>query len=102
MKDTLHLYAQDFQHGQAEIAGDAESLKRLVEAILRAIEYGKSNELFFVTDGEGYSVDIYCFTPEQMGRLRVPYTDKDAAEFQSSGQLWPYEVPPAPAGEGGE
>lgn len=93
MKDTLHIYGQEFQHAQVEIAGDPDSLRRLAETILDAVERGKSSSSpFYVTDGEGYSVDVYAFTPEQMSQLRLPYTDENARDFEGTTQLWPFEV----------
>lgn len=98
MKDLLHIYIQAYWHESVEIAGDEESLIRLANAILRAVNghrepesIGYSTEQFFTNDGEGYNVNVYQLTPAEMDVLRLPYYDEIAQDNDSS-RLYPFQV----------
>lgn len=97
MRDLLHIYGQAFWHESIEIAGDEESLLRLAHAIMGAVNStgnGGSDHNqadFFTNDGEGYDVNIYCLTPEEMNILRLPYTDEVARDTDQR-RPFPFQV----------
>lgn len=80
MTDTLHIYGQLAEHSTVYIAGGRVSLIRLREAINLALEKEEYDQEpmqimdFFVNDGEGYSVKVYCLPNDEMDKLSVPYT----------------------------
>ena len=87
--ETLHIYAQDCWHDEAWIAGNRDGLVKLRNAIDKAIVDGNgSSKRVFTNDSEAYQVKVIKLTDEQLGKLYLPYTDKDISE--GSGTEWPW------------
>ena len=55
---TLHIFGQPFNHADAWIIGDKESLVALRSAIDEAISGNISSCSHFAQDGEGYSIVV--------------------------------------------
>ena len=71
----IHIYAQLAWHAPAHIFGTREDLIRLAEAIRDALENGEGDCGTFTSDGEGYQVEVYLCTEDEMGMLPMPYTE---------------------------
>jgi hypothetical protein len=79
----LHLYAQKYQHADAEIIGNREALVMLRESLNKALSLdyvgGKRSKIeVFTNDGEGYSLFVRCVESDTVDRqfdgYRLPYT----------------------------
>lgn len=86
---TLHIYPQEFFHGEAWIAGTKEGLTALRDALTRAIDTNEpAATTAFPTDGEGYRVFVLPLSKDRMDELRLAYYDVE--------NLWkgkhPYEM----------
>lgn len=73
MVNTLQIYAQGFEHDDAQIVGTLDALKQLRRALDQAIEHGAVRAEFFASDGEGYWLFIETSTDELMDKMRLPY-----------------------------
>lgn len=74
----LHIYAQTGPHDDVSIVGTAEGLRRIRDAINRAIKHpdgiGYASPLF-VCDGEGYAVHVRRVPKgNDLKDQRLPYT----------------------------
>ena len=87
--NVLHLYAQPFEHADAFIVGDRDSLVKLREAIDDALASGSGFAHAFVNDGEGYSILIA--NDEDMLPMAMPYTNDERTEPIES--IWPTNHP---------
>lgn len=86
---VLHLYAQEWWHDDARIAGTKDALILLRDALNEAIENGASIcEDVFTSDGEGYDVHIIEVSKEQTTHMAVPYAGDDAKERRKHA-FWP-------------
>lgn len=74
----LHLYAQKYQHADAEIIGNRQALMNLWDALHDALDGmdGRSCQIeVFTNDGEGYSLSVRC-VESNFQELPLPYTEK--------------------------
>jgi hypothetical protein len=93
MTTILHIHAQQAPHDEAFIVGNRQGLLALRRAIDAALESGKGEALAFVSDGEGFDVQVIL----QEGDLQspgwiaaaVPYTAEWATENRESA-VWPH------------
>jgi hypothetical protein len=78
--NTLHVYGQEIWHDDVVIRGDKKALENLRDLIDKALKEKASvndiNQCFFVKDGEGFNVSIYC--EGNMERTPLPYFDEVA------------------------
>jgi hypothetical protein len=59
MVPVLHIHAQQFWHGDAQIIGNRVALEALKSAIERALANGEADAgEMYVADGEGYTVCV--------------------------------------------
>lgn len=70
-----HIYAQSAWHDPAHIFGTRDDLLKLAEAIRDALENGEGDCGVFAADGEGYQVEFFLCTEEEMQMLPLPYTE---------------------------
>jgi len=58
----LHIYAQEFEHGEAVIKGNTAGLTELRDTLNRALANGSAKSMdkdeLFTADGEGYEVQV--------------------------------------------
>lgn len=78
MTGTLHILGQGAWHDPAFIVGDKAALVALRHALDVAICDGVASADEFVSDGEGYTVRVYCRA--DMGDVPLPYVDPMAAD----------------------
>jgi hypothetical protein len=71
--NTLHIYAQPFEHQEAFIVGDKDALIKLRNLIDKAIEQQKAADDFYVVDGEGFNLLVLC--KEVNVDAELPYTE---------------------------
>jgi hypothetical protein len=72
MKNLLHVYAQDFQHDELVVVGDAagiETLRRVLAGEKLAVD-----EMPMCADGEGFSIRVIEVDEATMSALPCPYT----------------------------
>lgn len=75
-KNLLHIFAQSIYHGDAQIHGSNDALRRLGEALIKASKTGQGREThiaMMASDGEGYRVYIRPMSDEQMETGPLPY-----------------------------
>lgn len=83
----IHLYSQAFEHDDAWIVGDFESLAALRDKIDSVLNGDPPKNLnVFASDGEGYTLRVKLIG--DCPNLRLPYTDElsqdkrtDAVEY---------------------
>lgn len=87
---TLHIYSPVWQHADAFIIGDRQSLENLRDSLDRVLS-GEEATGFnaFVNDGEGYNVRVAMFNEQEMDRLAVPYTDTMERPVKG---VWPHQA----------
>lgn len=74
--ELLHVYPSGFPHSEVYIAGTADALRELKNAIDKALEDGKSvSEEFFTNDGEGYSIVVASVDENTLSSYVEPYAD---------------------------
>lgn len=74
--DTLHLYAQAYQHQEAWMVGTRDGLTALRDALNVALASNEPTPLTTSTnDGEGYKVVIWPVSEAKMQDFKTPYTD---------------------------
>lgn len=88
--NTLHIYGQRWWHDTATVMGDRESLERLRDAIIVALENGIGECEAMTSDGEGYTVRVMLIPPEAdlWPRFALPYRD-EMAQGTSRDREWP-------------
>lgn len=71
-RDTLHVYASEHPHEEAFLTGTPDALRRLRDAIDRALENKRPEcAVVYASDGEGHAVVVQpC---EDMTGVVVPY-----------------------------
>lgn len=92
--DVLHIYGQTQWHDEAWVCGSAAALRKLRDAIDRALETGLSvvSDVCYVNDGEGFEVRVIPVSSEAaLDKLALPYTDEIASE-KKDGVIWPHEL----------
>lgn len=96
----LHTYGQTVWHDDSPICGTREGIKRLRDALTKALDSPDGVSLcndVFCNDGEGYSVPIYCLPYAEFEKLATPYSDEVAAAAGSD--LWPFQLAVQPKDE---
>ncbi len=74
--DTLHIYAQGYQHQEAWVVRTRDALTALRDALNVALATGDPTAMTaFTNDGEGYKVILWPMPEGKVQDLRVPYTD---------------------------
>jgi hypothetical protein len=76
----LHIYAQPYNHEDAWIVGNSESLTALRDAITRVLkgENTITGAKSFCEDGEGYATLVLRVEDDAVWKsLRPPYTEHD-------------------------
>ena len=73
--DVLHIYAQRFEHDDAQIVGTREALIALRDYIDHVLHGGTDLRGSFAADGEGYWIEIKLSTWEDMNEMPPPYMD---------------------------
>lgn len=77
----LHIYAQTFYHDHAFLVGNRESLELLRDAIDSALAEGEGKATAYVSDGEGFDVQVYKEEEESYWNdALLPYTDEKACD----------------------
>jgi hypothetical protein len=71
--EILHTFIDPFPHGDTCIHGTQKSLKRLVSVINNAIQNGESEKIFYINDGEGYSLHVKIVKDSEIDKLDTPY-----------------------------
>lgn len=80
---TLHIYSQEFHHGDSYIVGTPDDLRILGEALIEASLHGVTSVKSFTGDGEGYSIKIANLCDLEMDYLRLPYTHEMAKDCRN-------------------
>lgn len=91
--ESLIIYGQEFEHDDAYIVGNRDSLKKLADIILLAAggdmnSFQRSPYFYIPTDGEGYNVTVIVTEKEN---LAVPYFSELSKEYEPSKNIWPWE-----------
>ncbi|ARM83957.1 hypothetical protein [Marinobacter salarius] len=100
---TLHIYAQEFFHTPAVIAGNREALEMLKRAVDKALAQGVAEFETFQNDGEGYDCTVVCGTEDEMNNLYSAYTgigdisDLGKCPEDLADSKWPKGVSPCEA-----
>ncbi len=91
--NIIHLHSQCYEHDDAHIVGDAMALRRLRDAIDRALaEPGRAAPVgAFAADGEGY--DIMIRVVEDMSDMRLPYAEEKCTDWTHPAMLISQERP---------
>lgn len=91
--NTLHIYGQNFQHEPVEIGGSYAALHELAEAIIEALAMDDcTSGVFYVNDGEGYTISITVVPDGNLSQLRVPYSNPDCREPKKTPRLYPSQM----------
>lgn len=94
----LHIYAQEHEHDDAYIVGNAAGLCALINALCEALVKGPIEVEAFVTDGEGYAVRILHddsgWQDDFWTKLARPYTGEiiDYAKERREDAVWPHQL----------
>lgn len=75
MKDTLHIFGQEYSHDDVYIIGDEEALFRLkenIELLLNQTSKKVISSTHFPNDGEGYK--LYVILEKDMEKVQIPYS----------------------------
>lgn len=78
--NVLHIYAQEFHHGDAQIVGTRDALIRLRETIDTVLQTTSEHykvtcsAQFYANDGEGYETTVICLPDFIAHSLPMPYT----------------------------
>lgn len=86
----LHILPQSHHHGDCEIYGTPEALRRLGEALISAAKTGENTTLSGVMprDGEGYHVQITPIDQRQMEKVPLPYAQLGHSwDFDPAGEM---------------
>lgn len=74
--DTLHIYAQAYQHQEAWVVGTKDALTALRDALNVALASGDPTAMTaFTNDGEGYKVILWPVSEGKVQDFRTPYVD---------------------------
>jgi hypothetical protein len=78
----VHIWGQDSFHDDVFIAGNLAGLKRLRDAIVRALEIRPitATAAVSVNDGEHYEIRVCVYFEDGANKLAVPYTEDFAQE----------------------
>lgn len=92
----LHIYGQEFEHGEAFLVGSLEGLLELADAIRRALTgEGRGTCRAFAADGEGYEVHVVRqserIADPAWVKLKLPYT-AETARHRPDGVVTPDEL----------
>jgi hypothetical protein len=101
--EWLHVYPQAQWHDDASIVGTRKGIESLRDALTRALESERGTAMAegFVTDGEGYIVNVYVVPFAEMERMQLPYSDSDMFNPNGvKGRMWPCHLPKQPTPEG--
>lgn len=73
----LHIYGQSQWHDTVMIKGNTRGLQALRDAISRALEYPRNDSTAraFVSDGEGYQIQITRMSRFELENQPLPYSD---------------------------
>ena len=82
---VVHIWSQGAWHDSSYIVGDRDGLMKLRDALDQAIESGAATAEVFVSDGEGYDIDVTCV--EDTKRLAVPYLESYAKEDRKNASI---------------
>lgn len=81
MRNTLHVYGQEYPHDDVYIAGDREAISALKVACENALIFHKEknydNFETYASDGEGYNVHVVLKSPGEMEKFSPKYSDPD-------------------------
>lgn len=90
---TLHIYGQTAWHDDAFIVGTPAALRALAAMITAMADYDGvvAEGVYFVNDGEGFSLRVACVNEFTAQRLAVPYTGEFAIETRTHA-LWPRQL----------
>ncbi len=75
--ELLHIIGHEYYHDIARIVGTKEALKKLRDAIDKAIEEGCEAITAMENDGEGYIVCIHAVKANYFDNIPFGYTDPD-------------------------
>jgi hypothetical protein len=71
----LHVHGQGCPHDDVIVEGTPRALRRLANALRRAMTSGASIEDFFTNDGEGYSVCVVMLrADDEVRQAATPYS----------------------------
>lgn len=76
----LHLYSQGAWHDAVRIHGTRDALTALRDQLSIVLGGWTSTPIYFVTDGEGFQVEITIEDKAGMDKLPLPYTEDIAKE----------------------
>lgn len=83
--DTLHIYAQQYQHQEAWVVGTKDGLTALRDALTVALAADAPISIpAFTNDGEGYKVIVWPMAEAKVQDLRTPYVDPDGYQAGQS------------------
>ncbi|GIW56221.1 MAG: hypothetical protein KatS3mg082_2625 [Nitrospiraceae bacterium] len=76
MQTLLHIYGQRAHHDDVLIVGTQGALRRLCDALTRALRDGVETMPAYTADGEGYEVAVvrHDAPPDAWERLKRPYS----------------------------
>jgi hypothetical protein len=84
---VVHIWGQGAWHDTVYIRGNRSGLERLKRAVDEALEAGVASTEAYVSDGEGYDIDIQMVSDEDAEMLGVPYFEDIACEDESRTDL---------------
>jgi hypothetical protein len=86
---VVHLWSPEYFHDDSYVVGNYEGLMKLRNAIDKAIKEGNGKEEVFISDGEGY--DLNVIRSDNIDHIAVPYLDEIAAENRENA-VYPWDV----------
>jgi hypothetical protein len=84
---VVHIWGQGAWHETAYIRGNRSGLERLKRAVDEALEAGSGSAEAYVSDGEGYDIDIRIVSDKDAEMLAVPYFEDIAREDETRDDL---------------
>jgi hypothetical protein len=84
---VVHIWGQGAWHETVYIRGNRSGLERLKRAVDDALEVGSASTEAYVSDGEGYDIDIRMVDDEDAEMLAVPYFEDIAREDETRDDL---------------
>jgi hypothetical protein len=91
VNEILHIHSQLLWHDDAWILGNRAALVALRDAVDAALRDGQSSITAFVSDGEGFVVNVVC-REDIDAQAAVPYASSDEESREKRPDaVWPWE-----------
>jgi hypothetical protein len=90
---VIHIWSPHAFHEESYIVGNREGLIKLYQEIGSVLNQGKGKltASFFISDGEGYDMDVILIEDTNIDKIAVPYL-ADYAEEKRKDAVHPWDI----------